>query len=370
MRVLICTGIYPPDVGGPATYSKLLFGELPKKGIDVDVLSFGGVRHLPKIIRHIVYLKKVLDKGRSVDLIYAQDPVSVGLPSLVASKFLGKKFVLKIVGDYAWEQFQQSKNIIEYPDFISPEEFQKKGFDLKTELRRLTQKIVAKKANKVIVPSKYLEKIVTMWNVDSKKIQVIYNAFSPQKVVEEKYSLRTRFHVSGNTIFTVGRLVPWKGFDVLVDVVKNLPQVRLVIAGDGPEEKKLKSKIKKLKLEGRVSLLGRLEQGELLRRIKASDLFVLNTGYEGLSHQLLEVMSVETPIITTNIGGNPEVIKDGKEGLLVEYNKKELKTAITDLLNDKPFSIRLAKNAKTKLKKFSKENMLESLVKELKKVIK
>ena len=55
MRILIATGIYPPDIGGPATYSKVLFDELPKNGIDTEILSFGEVRHLPKGISHISY---------------------------------------------------------------------------------------------------------------------------------------------------------------------------------------------------------------------------------------------------------------------------------------------------------------------------
>jgi len=74
MKILIATGIYPPDIGGPATYSKLLKDELPDRGIDVKVLSFGEVRHLPKIIRHFSYFLKVLKLGKGANVIYAQDP--------------------------------------------------------------------------------------------------------------------------------------------------------------------------------------------------------------------------------------------------------------------------------------------------------
>ena len=106
MKILITTGIYPPDIGGPATYSKILIDELPKHNINALVLGFGEVRRLPKIIRHFLYFLKILKKGWKADIIFAQDPVSVGLPAALAAKILGKKFVLKIVGDYAWEQFQ------------------------------------------------------------------------------------------------------------------------------------------------------------------------------------------------------------------------------------------------------------------------
>ncbi len=141
MKILIATGIYPPDVGGPATYSKLLKDELPKHGIDVQVLSFGQVRYLPKILRHLTYFIKTLKKGREVDVIYALDPVSVGLPSILASKILGKRFILKMVGDYAWEQYQQKEGI----RFVTPEGFQNMKVDLISSLRRKIERHVGKK---------------------------------------------------------------------------------------------------------------------------------------------------------------------------------------------------------------------------------
>ena len=67
MRILIATGIYPPDIGGPATYSSLLVRELTARGHFVDVVTYGpaGVsREIPKGIRHIIYFFKCLAKGR------------------------------------------------------------------------------------------------------------------------------------------------------------------------------------------------------------------------------------------------------------------------------------------------------------------
>src|SRR3989344_6621979 len=104
MRLLIATPLYPPDIGGPATYAKLLNEGLPAKGIDVELIKFSEVRHLPKLIRHYVYYRRVLAVARNVDIILALDPVSVGLPAMKAARKAGKPFVVKIVGDYAWEQ--------------------------------------------------------------------------------------------------------------------------------------------------------------------------------------------------------------------------------------------------------------------------
>ena len=79
-KVLIATGLYPPEIGGPATYTKLLETRLPEYGFEISVLPFSSVRHLPKIIRHAAYFLKCLSRARAADIVFAQDPVSVGLP--------------------------------------------------------------------------------------------------------------------------------------------------------------------------------------------------------------------------------------------------------------------------------------------------
>src|SRR3989338_4085545 len=116
MKLVIATPLYPPEIGGPATYAKLLFEGLPKKAIEVELVKFSDVRHLPKFIRHYVYYRRVLMAARSADAILALDQVSVGLPALYAAQKLGKPFFVKIVGDYAWEQGQQRFGITENLD--------------------------------------------------------------------------------------------------------------------------------------------------------------------------------------------------------------------------------------------------------------
>ncbi|MBU1091653.1 glycosyltransferase family 4 protein [Patescibacteria group bacterium] len=340
-KVLICTGIYPPDIGGPATYSKLLFDELPERGIEVDVLSFGEVRHLPKIIRHFVYFLKVIKKARNVDIIYAQDPVSVGLPVCVASFLSHRRFILKVVGDYAWEQFQNQKSKIKNQKFITPEDFQNKKFDFLTELRRKIERGVAKRAHKIIVPSVYLKKIILMWGVEEKKINVVYNAFNASDVIFSKEQTREDLNLSLSDfiLISAGRPVPWKGFGMLKDLMpeiqKEIPNAKLIILEQESHEK-------------------------VLKYLRAGDLFILNTGYEGLSHQILEAMAVGIPVITTSVGGNPELIENNHSGLLVEYNNKEqIKKAILELYKFKDLRNKFIENAKEKVKEFSKERLLE-----------
>jgi len=257
MKILIATGIYPPDIGGPATYSKLLFDELPKHGIAVEVLSFGEVRHLPKLIRHFVFFLKALRKGVKADLIFAQDPVSVGLPSAIAAKILRKRFVLKIVGDYAWEQGRQRFGVKDLLD-----DFVNKKYNWKVELRRKTQKWVAKNAEKIITPSEYLKRIVSTWQVDIEKVEVIYNAFSAPKLELSKEDARAKLRMRGFAIISAGRLVPWKGFKTLIeimpDILKEIPNAKLYIVGSGPGRKELELTIANRGLRDHVFLLGQL----------------------------------------------------------------------------------------------------------------
>lgn len=364
-RILIATGLYPPDIGGPATYSKLLADELPRRGFFVEILSFGEVRRFPKVIRHLVYLIKILRRGRGTDIIYAQDPVSVGFPAIIANFILRKKFILKIVGDYAWEQGVQRfgvKGLLD--DFVA------KKYGFKVELLSIIQKFTVHHADKIIVPSQYLKKIVSTWGVDDNKIEVIYNAFNIPPLVTQEQNTKQRVNLSKLVLLSIGRLVHWKGFDALIDIMPQLTlQVsgaKLFIIGSGPDEAKLRSQIDDKLLDNNVFLLGQLPHNELAKQIKDADIFILNTGYEGFSHQILEAMALGVPVITTNVGGNPEIIENGVSGILVEYNNKtEIKNAILNLYNNDQLKNELIKNAKEKVKEFSKTKMIEHLIKVL-----
>jgi len=372
-KILVATPLFPPEIGGPATYAKILSEELPKRGIETEILVFREVRSLPKIVRHFAYFLRCIGKGRDCGLIYALDPVSVGFPAWLAAKLTGKRFVLKVAGDFAWEMYNQRPTTNDQrPDTL--EKFQKRKYDWLTEIRRFVERFVASKAEKVIVPSEYLKKIILMWGVPAEKIKVIYNAFSPPRLLFDKETARQALKIGGDEkiIISAGRLVPWKGFGALIEsfsgVLRQFPNSRLFIAGDGPDASSLKLKSKNEKLEENVVFLGQLKQAELHRYIVATDAFVLNTGYEGLSHLLLEVMALGTPIITTAVGGNPEVLKGGQSAIFVAYNDKVALTGvILEILSNPEKANTLVAEAKKSLAKFTLETMITSTISVLKK---
>ena len=385
-NILIATGIFPPDIGGPATYTKILSEELPKLGWEVKVVTYSDEdiktlkhkniktndaavfqisRKQHIFLRYFQYFWQVLKLLNWANIVYAQGPVSEGLPTYWACKLRGRKYVLKIVGDYAWEQMQvsrkQENKKTEKQGFISLDEFQNKKFDARTERKRRIEILVARNADKVIVPSQYLKKIVKGWGVKENKINVIYNAAEFKSVSPLPKPENEKWLVS------VGRFVPWKGMDTLIDIMPSLirsePALKLIIIGEGPEQEKLKIKSEKLKIEGQIKMLGRLGHEQTLAYIKAADVFVLNTGYEGLSHVLVETLYLGTPVVTTNVGGNPEVIKNGINGLLVEYNNQtQLKEAILRLLNSQELARQFVLAGRQDLTKFSQKKMIADAI--------
>ena len=363
--ILIATGIYPPQIGGPATYSKLLYDTLPKMGYETRVANFGDFLIFPKLIRHALYFFRVFALAIGAGVIYAQDPVSVGLPSLIAAKILGKRFILKVVGDYAWEQYSQIN--LGAPS-KSLDDFQIGHFDWKTELRKKVQFYVARHAEAIIVPSNYLRKIVSGWGISPGKISLVYNTFNPPRIAVSREKARRKLGLHGTVILSAGRLVPWKGFSSVIDsmprVIENIPDARFYIIGDGPEKSKIKSQISNLGLGERILLLGKLSQDILFQYLVAADIFVLNTAYEGFSHQILEAMAFGVPVITTNVGGNAEIIENGINGMLVSLNDKEdIAKSVVKLSVNEELKKDMVAKAKIKAGTFSEERMLESLVK-------
>lgn len=344
MKIVIASGIYPPDIGGPATYSQLIAEEFRKKGHDVSVICYSDtpavagqekgrdvvriLRKYSKPIRYFLYFWNLLKLAKDADMIYAQGPLGAGLPAMWVKKILKKKFIIKIVGDYAWEQGVNQFNV---KDLI--ESFQGKKYNKKIEKIRNIQKKAVESADKVIVPSEFLRKIVFGWGVGKNKIKVIYNAGPKIERVEKKTGLE------GDIIISAGRLEPWKGFDaleeIMPDLLKENPKFKLIIASKLPHK-------------------------ELMAHFKASKMFVLNSGYEGFSHIILEAIACELPVIISNVCGNPEIVKHGYNGLLVKYNDKEqLKKAILKLWKNKDLQKKFIENGKKTLKKFNLKNMID-----------
>jgi glycosyltransferase involved in cell wall biosynthesis len=363
MKITIATGLYPPEIGGPATYAAMLESELPEQEFEVRTVPFGWVRKYPKIIRHVVFAWKLWRNSKGADAIYALDSISVGVPALFVARVRRVPFLVRLGGDYAWEQGRMRFGVTDMLDAFLEH---KESWPLPVKVLAKIQSYIVSRATRVVVPSKYLKGVVEKWGVESKNIQVIYSALFPIKVDASREDLREHFEYTYPTIVSSGRLVPWKGFDVLIDVVHQLratfPQMTLVIVGDGEERRALEEKVSKLKMSQHVWFTGNLSKDALGATVKAADVFVLNTAYEGLSHQLIEVMDLGTPIVTTKAGGNTELITDAVNGYLVDFNNTvQLSESIARVLNHPESRERIVQSARGRSKEFAKDKAIKEI---------
>lgn len=364
MKIIVATPLYPPEIGGPATYAHMLETELPKHGFEVEVVAFASARRWPKLIRHLIYYRSLVKKSRSADVIYALDTVSVGWPAMVAAKRAKKTFLLRVPGDYAWEQGQIRFGVTDTLDRYSEH---RSRYSVFVRILARIQSMVAMNAEKVIVPSEYMKQIVTTWGVHPANITPIYSALFPLPVTQSRSEIRSSLGYTGTVIVSVGRLVPWKGFMTLIEILPELrthiKDAQLVIIGDGPEGARLKARTHELGLTNHVRFLERQPKHALGAAIVGADVFVLNTAYEGLSHQLLEVMALGVPVVTTDVGGNPELIKDTVTGILVPYDdQNELIGGIERAVTHESFRDSLVRNARLRVKDFEQETVIKELV--------
>lgn len=334
MKLVIATPLYPPEIGGPATYAKLLEEGLPKQGISVEVVKFSDVRRLPNAIRHIAYCQKILNRARNADAILALDALSVGWPVYFANLFLRKPFFVKIVGDHVWEQGAQRFGITGMPD-----EFPRFSWRWNPYLwfLRGLQFLVVHNARVIIVPSEYLKGIVMQWGIPAEKISVIYNGVELPGRIPEHQKKEGEF-----LIVSAGRRVPWKGFEAIERVAERHANWRVYIASGLP----------------RVEALG---------WIKSADVFVLNSRYEGLSHVLIEAMTLGTPVIATDAGGNATLVVHEETGLLIPPgDDASLERALAAVEHDSAAAKKRARAAQRQMEDFSVLHMLLSTAELLK----
>ncbi|OHB17878.1 MAG: hypothetical protein A2913_01205 [Parcubacteria group bacterium RIFCSPLOWO2_01_FULL_40_65] len=385
-RITITTGIFWPEIGGPSSYLKAILPELLVRGFKVNLVTRSKKRNYPKDkdskhgiyrikdlpfkpLNYLRYFLKLMEIARSSDIIYAQGPISSGYPSYLANKFLKKKFIVKITGDYAWENYSLKNDII---DVLK---FQNKKISGKFSRLKKIQMRICQSADKVIVPSKFLAKVVGHWGVKDENIKVIYNGSGFKPLAMEKERARREIGIPGNIILSAGRLVPWKGFKMLIkimpELIKEYNFARLVIVGDGPEMQNLETIKNNLGLNNKVYLVGQKSQEELKTYLAAADMFVLNTAYEGFSHQLLEAMAAGVPVITTNAGGNPELVRQGENGFMIKYNDElNLTEAIKALFEHQDIREKFIEEGGKTAEKFTVQKMADETIEVLNSLIK
>jgi glycosyltransferase involved in cell wall biosynthesis len=355
LSILIVSGIFPPDHGGPATYVPEIANALVARGHRVVVVCLSDQseddapfpfpvrrirRGLFKPWRAALTTLAIARAARNADVVFVN---GLELEAWLATAATATPRVHKIVGDAAWER---ARNRGWFHGTL--EDYQAAP---KSPVLRALDWLRARPlrgARAIFVPSNYLRAIVESWKVGA--VAVVRNAAVIETAPAECREHEPLPAFAGCTIVTVCRLVPWKGLEALVRVASGTPEWRLVIVGDGPLRAALESQARAAAAGERILLKGAVSHARALAILRSADVFVLNSSYEGLPHVVLEAMAEGVPVVATRAGGTPELVIDGVTGRLVSPDADdELRSAIQEILADRERATRFAAAARERI---------------------
>lgn len=353
-RVLVTTGIYPPDVGGPARSVPVLIATWRALGCDAEVLCYAddphahpadGVvridRHQAKPIRFVTTVSAIRRIARTSRAVFAN---GLHLEAYVGALLARRPLVVKIVGDEAWERAQNRGWTS-----LTLDAYQAAPKSMRDAVLDWLRAFPVRRATAVVVPSVYLAGIVRGWGVAKQRVHVVPNAVPSANRAEGS----TRVASRSIDVVTVCRLVPWKGVSGLLHALARLPRVSAQIVGDGPEFQHLQELAQSLDISDRVVFRGRLNRSETEEVMANSKVLVLNSSYEGLPHVVLEAMAAGTAVIAADSGGTAEIVKHEQTGLLVPYaDDAALASGIERLLANPALAESLAVSALANLDRF------------------
>ena len=342
-RFLLISGIYPPDVGGPATYIPKLAEYLVEQGHMVTVFSLSDdkqknpnsevwstqfvSRKIPLPLRIIVVAFRITMLAFKSDFVFAN-----GLHQEVAisRKFVKRPSLAKIVGDPVWERYRNSSS----KNNLSIEDFSNTQHTLSTRLQREFLRWSLNRFDLVTAPGEGLIQLMHKWHVKA-----------PTILIEN--GTRCSSELSTKVIYdsiSVSRLVPWKNLDFFVRSAA-LGDLKIAICGDGPEKARLE--ILSQTLRAKVDFLGELDSAGVRRALQSSKTFVNISSYEGLSFSLIEAMMEAKACIVSDIKGNTDVIEDRLNGIVVALGSpEELTRAIRECVNNQEYASQLGKEAR------------------------
>ena len=259
------------------------------------------------------FIKKLIREGFDFDLIDAHYFYPDGVAASIVAKWLGKPFICTARGS-------DISLLSHYP---------------------IPKKLIARAvedAEHVITVCQALKDEMLNLEYKPKKISVLRNGvdlevFAPP---DNRGELRRQLGIKGFTVLSVGHLIERKGHHLVIDALQKLPNIKLLIVGDGPLEMQLKNQVKFCGLEKRVMFLGAINHQELKKYYGASDALVLASSREGWANVLLESMACGTPVVATSVWGTPEVVAETEAGVLVDRTVDSICKGIVALEKNYP----------------------------------
>ncbi len=369
-KILLVTNIFPPHIGGPATFIDQLAHRLTTEGFKVTVIcSSDGPSHVSdrdrpfRVIRVNILKREIYEILVRLHLFWQflmhRAIIVNGLESYVEqiARFVKRKYIVKVVGDTVWETARNRGATV-----LNIDDFQVDAQEQKNWSAMVNQRNAwLRRAHLIVTPSHYLKSVVTRWMQSGQGIRVVFNGMNPEKF--PKPTLQRRASPTLEVLF-VGRLTNWKGVETALLAVQKIENVHLTVAGDGPEYPQLLTLAQQLKLGAKVTFKGRLSGAEVKKLLPQSHVLVLTSLYEGMSHTLIEALYSGLPCIASDCGGNSEVIDEGKTGYLIPPQDVDaLANALVKLRDNEELRFQMAERCLQESTRFDLRKTMDEFVK-------
>ncbi len=308
MRIVLATGIFPPDIGGPATYVSNLARELSKKGLHVTIVTYGqeagtetlmGETKLIRVgkqggplLRWNRYAQVLREVGSEADIIYAFSSVSCGVP-LVLARLKQPRKVLRLGGDFLWERYTDGGGE------LGLRKWYEGGAKLRNSMNGLLRTF-----DHIIFSTEFQERLYEQFYVRLPIHSVIENALpsGDPRLHNVHYPFRLLF---------LGRFVGFKNLGSLLEAVKELPDVTLSLIGDGPLKQFLADRVQELQIADRVTFRSPLHGEEKQAALQEHDLLVLPSHTEISPNAALEARAAGLPVLLTEETGLSHSLMEG-----------------------------------------------------------
>lgn len=317
--MVIATGIFEPEAGGPATFAARMAALLTEAGWEVTVVTYAdeerydfddsyafrlvrvvrsGLSTLPgagKVSQLRRYYKALKREAADADLIYTLDWMAAGLPASLAARTLRKPYIARVGGDYAWEQ----KYCEEVSEPLPLREFYESGAYLRGKYRlyHMIVRHVLRGAAHVVFNSQAQRDLYRRYfRLSAEGTSVITNAVPRKEFSDIRRTVPTR------EIVYWGRFNGMKNIATLVRAfaMAGLPDsYSLVLIGDGPAKAGVEKLVEELHLGDRVELLPGMRQKDALERVKNARAFVLPSWTDISPNQVYEALAIGLPLVVT-----------------------------------------------------------------------
>lgn len=359
MRVLLTVGIFPPDIGGPATHIPKMANLFHKQGDFVTVVALKPVQQaenqykfqlklIPRkalVLRFFHTAAVIFKETLKADKVYSN---GLFAESALSIRLLQKPAVAKIVGDPIWER-ERNRGRTK----LSMIEFQSSKQTIKIRILRHAYRFVFNSYACITCPSQELVEVVKRWGIKS-EVRFIPNGVEIPQQPEQKKEY---------DLIYVGRLVKWKNLDKVIYISSRL-NLRTLFVGSGPEDQALKTMADSLNAP--CFFVGEQSKQEVYEHLKSSKMFILVSEYEGQSFALLEAFASGLPAIVSNVSGNLATVTDAVDSLVLSTDELEASLSeIKNLMEDDERICALGLNAKAKVMKSFSEDIVLSEISDL-----